>query len=211
MLSANPPGHPTTLPKSCSSSPGDPLCQVLAGMDHFLAPSPFLLTSPPPCDEGRCSGGVNWGGCNGDAVGMGRKGARSCCTSRGQRCGEGRRRIRGEAERGEQERALDNFISRTRAAGRPLRTAGLLLGCCCVALRLMRHLLRLTACICCRLPPPAKLPAAAARRARPPSQPGAPGRRHLRCPGHPQGRIQACSKAGITLPREGKHPEMPCK
>lgn len=162
MLSAKPPSPPNTAPEKLLPPPTG--TRFLGCWREYISiwlPALFssLLSLYTTRDDAR---GGNQDGCNWDAMGTGRKGARSCRTSRGQRCGEGRRRIRGGAERGEQERALNNFISRTRAAGRPLRTAGLWLGCCCAALWLMRHLLRLTVCICCRSPPPAKLPAAAA-------------------------------------------------
>lgn len=180
MLRAKrPPGHPTPCPKSCSASRGDPRCRVLAGLDHYLAPSPFLLASPPPCDEG--GGKLGWvpRGCGGN----GAEGSKELL-HKPRRAAWGREG-KGTGRSGER-RALNNFISRGRAAGRPLRTAGLLPGCCRAALWLMRHLLRLTARICCRSPPPAKLPAAAARRARPPLQPGAPRRATCAAPGTPE-------------------------
>ena len=160
--------------------------------------------------------GVNRDGCNRDATGIGRKGARSCCTSRGQRCGEGRRRIRGAAERGQQERALKQ-LHFANAGCRPppprsWAVAGLLPHGAAAneasAPFDSLHLLPLASS--CQAPGSRRAPgspALAARCSRPPPPPPPP--ELPRAPPGPHPGV--ATRRGLTLPREGKHPEMPCK
>lgn len=162
MLSAKPHWPPNTAPEKLLPFPWGPAF-LGAGRNLSLFRSHlFSSRVSPSMQQGMVSGGYigtvatgmrwEWGGRAEGPVAQ----AEESGAGKG---GEGY----GEKQRGaSKSQRLNNFISRTRTAGRPLRTAGLLLGCCRTVLWLMRHLLCLTVCICCRSPPPAKLPAAAA-------------------------------------------------
>lgn len=175
MLSVKPPWPPNSPPQKAAPPPVE--TGFVGHLQEFIAIwLPALFPSHPALCATRDD--PHRDGCDGVAMGTGAR----------VWGGEGRR-IRGEA-------STPQLCFMTGAAGLPLGTAGLLPGCCRAALWLMRHLLRLTVCICRRSPPPAKLPAAAARRLRSLSQPGGSGRSHLHCPGHPRGRSRACDGAG---------------
>lgn len=98
-----------------------------------------------PCSNAQ---GLSQDGCNGDVMRMRRKNTESCCTAQGKE----------EKTKGRSKEQL--HFSSAGCCWLPLSTAGQERGCCSMVLWLMRHLLRLTAHICCLSPPPAKLLAA---------------------------------------------------
>lgn len=91
--------------------------------------------------------GLNQDGCNGNVMRT-RKNTVSCCTAQRK---EGK--VKGRSRK-------QLHFSKAGCCWPPLGTAGQEQGCCSTVLWLMRHLLSLTARICCLSSPPAKLLAA---------------------------------------------------
>lgn len=211
MLSAKPHWPTNAAPEKLLPFPWGPAF-LGAGRNLSLFRSHlFSSRVSPSTQQGMVLRGVYRDSCNRDVMGMGRKGGRTCRASQGKRRGEGRRKLLGEAERGEQEPAAQQLHFTNEDCRPPpphsWAVAGLLphgaVANEASAPLDSLHLLPLASS--CQAPGSRRAGLAFPRsQVRPTADTCA-------APGIPGAGSRHATRREITLPREGRHPETPGK